>query len=648
MGKQTGKISRKVALIVAICILVIVSVCEISTVAIIQKLVIKDSKEMLESKTADNAVIIDNWIEEQGRIITTMMDSLSYMDTLDHEEIMDYLEMQLPQNDAALMYYVCLGDEKVVLPADHSFVDLDPTTRDWWKEAVAKNGLVYVNPYVDHVTQKMVITVAAPFKIKGQQAVVLADITIDTLLEMVSNVETDESVKAFLLTSEGDVITHSNPEFLPSGEEIVRLSDKIDIDLNAEGIEIVKDYDGVKKYVTIKDIASTGWKLGACKDLTYVQNLILGNLAFSVVLVIVLMVITLVIINIILSSMLAPVSKICDAFVKLKDGDFSAVLDPSSRKDEVGVLQTTAYELEMILSGIIGDTNAILGEMSRYNLAIDDMQSYPGEFNELSNSVNSIKHILAGLVREMQMAAIGVENGSAQLAQAAESLSSGTTTQAMSVQKLESDMNDTAERIHRNADNCTRINAELTNLDNRIQEGNAEMVELVNVVEQIAEMSADIQKIVGAIDNIAFQTNILALNASVEAARAGENGRGFAVVAEEVRNLAVKCGDESNKTATLIESCIKSINAAKTHADTTFDCLSGVASNSAEISQTFDDISNDTAEQANCSDDIQEEIHHIYDVVQSNTAAAEETAASSQELSNQALRLNAMVKQFRV
>lgn len=645
-SSKKGKISKKVTLITLACILAVVIACELSSLYYTKQVIVEDSKYILQTKSADTSRIVDGWISEQGRIITTMMDSISYMDTTDHEVIMNYLEVQLAKNEDARMYYVCLGDEKLVLPADHSDIDLDPTTRGWWIEAWEKNGLVVVDPYVDAVTQSMVISVAAPFEIQGQQAVILADITIDKILEIVNNTETDVNTHAFLLSADNTVISHYNEAFLPKGEESTILTDEVKVNVDTSVAELITDYDGVKRFVSVNQIPSTGWKIGVCTDLSYVQGIINGSVKTSVIVVIILIAAAIIVINLLLWKMLAPISKVCDAIVSIADGDFNTGLKHTARKDEVGVLENTALALGETLSNIIGDTNNILGEIANYNLTVEDMQDYPGEFNQLAASVNKIKNILAQLLKEMQNAAVGVETGSTQLAGAADSLSDGTNMQAISINNLEDEMNDTVERIHRNSENCDRVNSEIVDLDKRIQDGNTQMTELLDAVSKIEEMSSDIQKIVGAIDTIAFQTNILALNASVEAARAGENGKGFAVVAEEVRNLASRCAEESNKTAVLVDACIECINDAKKHADYTFECLSMVASNSVEISHAFDTIFQDTKQQASKSDNMKDEIHNIFDVVQSNTAAAQQTAASSQELSEQALRLNGMVKKF--
>ena len=161
-------------------------------------------------------------------------------------------------------------------------------------------------------------------------------------------------------------------------------------------------------------------------------------------------------------------------------------------------------------------------------------------------------------------------------------------------------------------------------------------------------MSSDIKNIVGAIDTIAFQINILALNASVEAARAGESGRGFAVVADEVGSLAEKTSESSKMTAELIANCLKQIERAMESAESTAGCLKDIVDNSEVISDAFKDIAADTKEQAEKSLRIREEIANISDVVQTNTATAEETAAATQELSEQAKSLSRLISKFRV
>ena len=241
-----------------------------------------------------------------------------------------------------------------------------------------------------------------------------------------------------------------------------------------------------------------------------------------------------------------------------------------------------------------------------------------------------------------------MENGSHEIAQATSALSQGAVSQANSIQTLADDFADVVTRIDNNSEHEELINEKLTALDQNIQTANGQMELLMSAVKSVETMSVDIQKIVGTIDSIASQTKILSLNASVEAARAGEMGRGFAVVAEEVRSLAVKCGEASNKTSDLVNDCVKSIANAKECADATFESLSGIVSDSSEISVAFQKIASDTLEQAHKSKRIQDEVDNISEVVQTNSATSEETAASTALLSEQAKSLKELIRKFKI
>ena len=276
------------------------------------------------------------------------------------------------------------------------------------------------------------------------------------------------------------------------------------------------------------------------------------------------------------------------------------------------------------------------------------MQEYPGDYNSLSESVNMIHRIIYQLISAIQEATSEVSTGSKQLSEAADMLSRGTMAQATSIQGVVDDIQDISERINNSSKNGEVINEKLQELNGEIQTSNGQMAELMDAVNQVEIMSEDIAKLVETIDNIAFQTNILSLNASVEAARSGENGMGFAVVAEEVRSLAEKCAEASTKNAELISECIKAIHYAKKCATKTTQSLEEIVGNSAEISRAFNDISQDTVYQAQSSYAIQDKINQISDVVQTNTATAEETAASTEELSEQSMSLQQLVEKFQL
>lgn len=110
------------------------------------------------------------------------------------------------------------ASEKDILVAEaesnSDVIDLDPTTRSWWIDAVSSGELIYTAPYKDFASGKMIVSIAVPFYMEDEQAVVLADITIDSLIEMVKSVSTDETVDTFLLADDGSVVIHANADYL--------------------------------------------------------------------------------------------------------------------------------------------------------------------------------------------------------------------------------------------------------------------------------------------------------------------------------------------------------------------------------------------------------------------------------------------------
>lgn len=475
---------------------------------------------------------------------------------------------------------------------------------------------------------------------------------IDFMQEIISTIVVSESSYAFIVDNSGTVIVHEDVEQIEKNNLIEQggttqkaILDGIDGNFGVETVE----FDGVSQIMAYGPIENTdGWVLvveapesdfmEACNENAKIQGI--EDLIFVCIAII---------ISAFLAGMISkPIIKIEKILVSLAKGDFSQEITSSTRKDEIGVLTNAAASLNDTLRHIIGQTNEVLGAMADCNLTKPEMTNYPGEFNLLSGSVNSIKTTLTRLMKQVQEMADSVGIGSSELADASSALSEGTLIQAQSIQRVVADVEHIAEGIQSNSENEELVNNRLQNLDAQIKKSNVEMTELMNAVRSIEEMSTDIQKIVGTINSIAFQTNILALNASVEAARAGEMGKGFAVVANEVGSLATKCSEASNRTEELIDSCIQSINHALSCAENTFESLTAIVSNSEEITDAFVKITEDTREQAEKSETIKSEIMNISDVVQTNTATAEETAASTETLSDQADSLRGIVNQFKL
>jgi len=165
-------------------------------------------------------------------------------------------------------------------------------------------------------------------------------------------------------------------------------------------------------------------------------------------------------------------------------------------------------------------------------------------------------------------------------------------------------------------------------------------------MEKINASSDEINKVVKVIDDIAFQINLLALNANVEAARAGKYGKGFAVVADEVRNLAVKSTDSVKETTQMVQDTVTNIKQGTEAAEATAQQLTAIVEGSGKVANFLEEIAQASREQAQAIEQITEGLDQIDEATQASTASAEESASASEELAGQAQQLRSMVAQF--
>lgn len=180
------------------------------------------------------------------------------------------------------------------------------------------------------------------------------------------------------------------------------------------------------------------------------------------------------------------------------------------------------------------------------------------------------------------------------------------------------------------------------------EEADQRMEQLMTATRNIDQSSAQIVTVIKTIEDIAFQTNVLALNASVEAARAGTAGAGFSVVAEEVRSLAAKSAEAAQNTNNLINHSIEDVKTGTESTDLAVSAMKVIDDCIQSIKTSMDEISSASTQQSEMIVLVEDGIKEISQVVQSNTATAKESAAVSKELSNQARTLNGLLSQFRI
>ena len=646
----------KISACVAVLVLFVMLLCMMIISRTVTTNMIDMEQQTLRAETQYCAEELNCWLMQEITLAEDVAAHISTLGSFSDEQVMRTLNSHFEGKEELLDMYFGTEEGSFWKANTASAIPegYDARERGWYQSAKAREGLIVTDPYFDAFTLQMCDTIACPVFRNGKLAGVIGiDISLVTVSEVASGVQYADGVYSFVVDAAGNYIYHPNEAFMPSENEAVSVADtlpKLASSLESQADEevlTVTDDAGNEVYVVVYPIGDSGWLLGVANPvenaLKTVKQISQRIIWIGIAAIVIVILVSSAVIGLIVRS----VREMRDVTLRLAEGDLDVKLQPTHNQDEIGVLQNSMYQLSRQLSGMMRETNHILGEIADHNLMVTDMAEYPGEFNELSHSVNSIRQILNQLIVMVQQSAEEVHTSATQLSMAADALAQSATSEALSISSLRSNVENITEQINNSSINCHQVDSRLNELNHEIQVGNEEMTRLYEAVSEAENESADIQKIVEAIDGIAFQTNILSLNASVEAARAGETGKGFAVVAEEVRALAMRCAEESGKTAELVKNCLSAVKRAKGHADTASECMNRVVSNSLQIAKSFTEISDATEEQAEHSKRIIGELNRITDVVESNTATAEETAASTDLLTAQAEQLARLIREFK-
>ncbi|MDE7219066.1 MAG: methyl-accepting chemotaxis protein [Oscillospiraceae bacterium] len=316
--------------------------------------------------------------------------------------------------------------------------------------------------------------------------------------------------------------------------------------------------------------------------------------------------------------------------------------------DEIGVLSQSFDRTISRLRNYIGEISNMLEAIAGGDLTAQITQEYVGDFASIRTSLNDILQKLNSTMGQIVTSAEYVSGGAEQMSTASQALSQGSVEQTGAVEELEETIRSVTENVRQTAENAQQAREQVGGMGRQLAEGNEKMQEMMSAMGEITDSSNEIEKIIKTIEDIAFQTSILALNAAIEAARAGAAGKGFAVVADEVRNLAAKSAEASQSTSALIGRSIAAVNQGTQIADATARQLENVVAGAHGIEETINGIAADAQTQAGAVEQIQDQIGQITSVVQTNSSTAEESAATSQELSAQASVLKQLVNTFRL
>ena len=316
--------------------------------------------------------------------------------------------------------------------------------------------------------------------------------------------------------------------------------------------------------------------------------------------------------------------------------------------DEIGKFVEVLRSAKHGMNDVVGDSSRILAAMADGDFTETPNVKYPGVFDAIEKNILKIEDDLGVTLSNMNNSSDEVLTGSNQMAEGSQSLADGTTRQASAIEEISATIAEVSAQISGTAQNAAQAGELSRQTQEKVIRQDEEIQSMVGAMNEISDTSKEIEKIIKTIDDIAFQTNILALNAAVEAARAGEAGKGFAVVADEVRNLAGKSAEAAQSTSSLITASIEAVGKGSRIALATAESMKEVKDMSSQTTALITEIASASAEETDSIRQITTGIEQISQVIQTNSATAEETAASCEQLSGQSRLLKDQVSRFRI
>ncbi len=520
------------------------------------------------------------------------------------------------------------------------------------------------DPTFSNSTGRRIMGIGTPTynELGEKNGVLVGFVKLEYLSEVVNSNSITDSSYTFMLNSDGTLSSHPNddivlmqnwlsaePDDSASAEYIASMStgfkDVITEMTSGNEGTAVTNVDGTLSVVTYRPVGVANLSIATVAPVFELYQVIFVLMALIIVAILVTISINVFTVSKIANSIAKPISAITKWARQLAVGDTSGVktdfLETSFiREEEIAEL---VQSFEQTSDGIQYGVEK-MSEIAAGNLNIDI--KLRSEKDVLSTALASLISELSLVMVNINTAAIQVNSGSEQIAISAQMLAQGSMEQTTAIENLNHSATTLQTQFEATNNSVVEITQEVSNTEHELENTLLKLNVLIDEIRTVNTKSFEVSKIVKTIEDIAFQTNILALNAAVEAARAGSAGKGFAVVADEVRNLASKSADAAKTTSTLIGETVSSISEVNVNAEETIGFMDNIKSMIQTIVTDVVEISSTVESELGLVHEIATNIDKIADVVHANSAASEETAASSEELSSQANTMQTLVSKF--
>ena len=615
------------------------------------------TNEIAISRLADCSSQLQGWLTEKSSVLDFMADEIIAAEyDRDREGCLRFLIDCTERDDQIYVSYIGFSDAVCIFSDGWapSLDEYNALTRVWYQDAVNADGTVITDPYVDAQSGRLVITVCKKLQRGGELIGVLAqDIFIDQIQAIVGDLHIDENGYAVLASSDGTIIVHQVQEYLPTvdaaeNEVNYNLSDistGYSHEAALENVIELRNHEGhISEYAEV-EVKLTGWRLGyVLNSYEYKRYIVLAIIMLSV-LTLIFSAFIVVMVHMLLKYAFRPLSSLAVDARKAAQGKLDVIFDYHG-KDEIGDVCRTIESNNQAVKRYIEDISRRLEGIAHRKFNLESQVEYLGDYKAIKESLDSISKSLDTVFTGIDGASASVSSGAGEVADGANELAESVTKQTALVSEILQDANSVADTINSNVSRTDEARKAAHSTADMVHSSDMQMQQLMSAMAEISKSSEEIKNIIKTIEDIAFQTNILALNASIEAAKAGDAGKGFAVVADEVRNLAGKSAEASDQTAMYIERSAEAVSNGIQYADAASQSLKQVVAKTDDIDKIVTRISEDSHLQRTYMNDITEKISGVADFLSSSAANAQESAAASEELNSQAATLKEMIDRF--
>lgn len=643
-------------------IILIVFVC----ISFLSYVSYKSSASILENKISEDQKLISNLLAEQIALwVSSVEATCQSQATRDKFRKLVSTAKPLPEeikhNNESLKEVVasfsdyeglnvCDRNGIIIASSNPSTIGFDLSKRKFVIDSKASGKTVVSDIIANKRDGNPIFVVITPVKIDEKiSGFVTAVINCKLFSEKyVAPLKIGENGYTFVADSKGTILAHRDPEQIM----------KHNLNKSDWGKIILNKKNGLQNFfVNGSEIMSafntdehTGWSISVCASIDDIDK----NVAVIRNTVMIGGILTIVILSICIGYLLTklvtgPITVIMDFLQRCSIGDTTSnkkyadlVLKMYKRKDEVGNMTVAAGGLRKYLDKKAKEAEQISnGDFTgNVNIASED-DKLGKSFTNMKERLNKTLTIMSSLIEQ-------VTDGSKKFAAASQSLSSGATETAASLEEINSSVIEIGSQTKLNAENALDASSLANQSKQTAEKGNSDVEEMVVAMVDMQDSGQEIAKIVKMIDDIAFQTNLLSLNAAVEAARAGLHGKGFAVVAEEVRNLAGRSAKAAKETAELVDQTVTKLSNGAKIANNTQESLGSVAVDVVKVADILSKISIASNEQSEGINQISIGLQQIDQVTQNNTSNAEETSSAASSMSAQAEHLNKLMAQFKL